>query len=97
MRKQARSNRTIVRPTPAVQNTICVITRNLIALTITDNNPFAALVCSTERVRGRFRKYWNASGNKYVAVQEIPFVPFWPFPGKHFTCNLVLTTSKHGH
>ena len=38
MRKQARNNRTIVRPNPAVRNTINIITRSLIAMTITDIN-----------------------------------------------------------
>ena len=51
MWKQARSNRTIVRPTRGVRVRIYVRTRNPIAMTITDNNSCAALVCSKKRAR----------------------------------------------
>ena len=64
-------------PNPAVPNTICVITWNLIAMKITDINSCAALVCSTEGVRRRSRKSGNASRNKYVVVQKSCYVQFW--------------------
>ena len=56
MQSQARNNRKTVRPTPAVPNTIYVITRNLTAMTTTDYNLSVEQVCSTERARGRSRK-----------------------------------------
>ena len=61
--EQAWSNQAIVRPTPGVQNTICVITRSLIAMIITDIISCAALVCSRERVRKRSRNSKNAPRN----------------------------------
>ena len=79
MRKQARSNRAKVRPTPAVQNTICVITRRLIAMMIADFNSLSALVCSTERARRRPRSSGIASRNKHVAVQKFFYIQFWLF------------------
>ena len=42
MRKQARTNQAIVRPTLAAQNTIYVISRSLVAIKITDINHCAA-------------------------------------------------------
>ena len=45
--------------TPAVPYTIYVITRNLIAMTITDIEPSAGLVGSTERARRRSRNLRN--------------------------------------
>ena len=81
MWKQIRNNRIIVRPTPAVLTTIYVITRNLNAMMIKDFNSWAELLCSTERLRRRSRKYRNASRNKNVAVQKICYIPFWLFPG----------------
>ena len=66
MRKQALNNQTVVRPNPSVRNTILVITGSLIAMTITDNNSCAALVSSTERIRGRSRNFRNVLENQYV-------------------------------
>ena len=71
MREQSRSKRTIVNPTPAVRKTIYIITRSLIAMTITDINSCAALVCSTERIRRRSRYFRNALRNQYVAKQNL--------------------------
>ena len=70
MQKQVRSNQTIVRPNPAVQNTIYAITRNLIAMTITDITSSVALVCSAERVRRLSRNSRNTLRNKNVAVEN---------------------------
>ena len=78
---QAQSNQTKVLPSPAVQNTVYLITRNLNAMTITDNNSWAALVYSTDRVRGRSRKPGNASSNKYVTVPRFYYILCWLFPG----------------
>ena len=47
MWNQARNDRKIVPPTPAVPNTTCVITRNLIEMATTDISLFAQQVCST--------------------------------------------------
>ena len=66
---QARGSRKAVRPTPAVPNTSCVITRSLIAMTATDKSLSAELVCSTERARRRSRNSRNALRGTYVAVQ----------------------------
>ena len=58
--KPARSHWTILRPTLAVLNTVYVIIQKLNAMTITDIDSCAALVCSTERVRRRSRRSSNA-------------------------------------
>ena len=39
------------------------------------------LVCPTERVHRRPRKYRNVSRNKYAAVQKVCYILFWLFPG----------------
>ena len=70
MWRQARNNRTVVRPTPAVPNTIYVITRSLIAMTTTDIEMLAELLCSAERARRRCRNSRNATRGIYVAVQN---------------------------
>ena len=57
MWSQARNNRNIVRPIPAVPNTIYVITRSLNAMATIDINLSAEQVCSTERARRRSRKF----------------------------------------
>ena len=82
MKKQPRNNRTTILPTPAVENTINVINRNLIAMTITDIDSCVALVCSTERVRIRSRNSRNASPTKHVAVQNLCYFLCWLFPGE---------------
>ena len=69
MWNQARNNRKIVLPTPAVPNTTCVITRNITAMTTVDISLSAELVCSTERARRRSRNSRNAQRGKYVAAQ----------------------------
>ena len=69
MWSQARNNRKLVRPTPAVPNTTCVITRNLTAMTTIEISLSAELVCYTERARRRSKNSRNAVGGKYVAVQ----------------------------
>ena len=94
MWSQARNNRKVVRPTPAVLNTNYVITWNIIAMTTIDVNLSAEQVCSTERARRRSRNSKNALRGTYVAVQILWHIPFWLFPGDQFTCYSVLTTSK---
>ena len=69
MWNQARNKRKIVRLTPAVPDTTCVITGNLTAMTTIDISLFAELVCSTERARRRSRNSRNAQRGKYVAAQ----------------------------
>ena len=66
-----RNSRLRVRPTPAVRNTYYGIFRSLIALKNTDNNSCAALVCSTERIRGRAETFRNALRNQNVAMQKL--------------------------
>ena len=82
---------------PAVQNTINIITRNLIAMTITDISSCAALVFFTERVRRRSWKSKNALHKKYVAVQKFCYILCWLFPGDWLTCYSPVPTPKHGH
>ena len=53
--RQARNNQTVVLPTPVVPNTTYITTRQLIAMTTTDINSWAALMCSTERAT--FQKF----------------------------------------
>ena len=74
MRKQARSNRTIHRPTPSVRNTTFDITRSLIAMMITGINSCAALLCSTEGKRIHSCIFRSASRYKYIAVQNLLFL-----------------------
>ena len=81
MWRQARNNRNLVRPSPAVQKTFYVITRNLIAMTTTDINLSAELVCSTERAPRRSRNSGNAPRGIYVANQIFWVVLFRLFPG----------------
>ena len=71
MRKQARNNQKIVRPTPTVRKTIPFLTRSIVALTITDISYCDALVCSTERTRRRSRNVRNVLRNQYVAIQKL--------------------------
>ena len=65
---QARNNRKIVRPTPAVRDKIYVTTRSLIAMTTIDINESAEQVCSTERPRRLSRNIRNPLRGPYVAV-----------------------------
>ena len=71
MRKEAWNKQTMLRPTPAVQNTFYVITRNLIGLTIVFNNSCAAVVRSIELIRKRSRNFRNALRNQNVAIEKL--------------------------
>ena len=81
MWRQARNNRKVVQPTPAVANTIYVITRNLIAMTITDIELSAEIVRSTERARRSSGNSRNVPRGTYVAVQNPWDILFLLFPG----------------
>ena len=81
MWRQVWNNRKVVRPTPAVTNTIYAITRSLIAMKTTDIELSAELVRSTERARRRSRNSRNAPSGTYVAVQKFLYILFWLFPG----------------
>ena len=83
MWRQARNNRKIVRPTPAVPNTTCVIIRTLTAMTTTDISLSAQQVCSTLRARSRSTNSRNALRGTYVAAQIFP---------THFYCGYSLAT-----
>ena len=69
MWSQSRNNRRIVRPTPAVPNRTCVLTRSQTAMTTTDISLSAELVCSTERIRRRSKNSMNALRCTNVAAQ----------------------------
>ena len=58
------------RSNQGVRNSISVITRSLIAMTNTDISYCAALVCSTERIQKRSRKFKSAFRNQYVTIQK---------------------------
>ena len=79
--KKARSNRKTTRPIPAVPNTFYVITRSLTAMTITDINLSAEQVCSTERARGRSRKFKEPATWHLRGISNFPHILFWLFPG----------------
>ena len=56
---------------PPVQNEIYVITRNLIATTITDTISCATLVYSTKSIRRRSSNLKNALRNQHVALKKL--------------------------
>ena len=89
MRRQTRSNRIIARPIPTVRNTICVITRSLIAMTSTDTSSSAEQMCSTERARSRSKNSTNALRGAYVAVHMFPIL----YSGYSLTTNSLATQS----
>ena len=90
MWSQARNNRELVRATPAVPNTICVITRSRIAMTTTDINLSAEQVRSTERARRRSLNSRNALRGTYVAVQT-----FWiSYPDYSLATNSLASQSE---
>ena len=71
--KQTRSKRATLRLSPAVRNTIYVITRSIIAMTMTniDVNSCAALMCFRERKGRPSRKFKNALRYQNVAKQKV--------------------------
>ena len=69
MCSQARNNRKTVRPTPAVPNTTCVISRSLTAMMTLYISLPAELVCSTERARRRSKNSKNALRGTNLAAQ----------------------------
>ena len=94
MWRPTRNNHTVVGPSPAVQNAIYVITRNLIALTTTDISLSAELVCSKESACRRSRNSRNALRGTYVAVQSFMHILSWLFPGDQPTYYSIWITSK---
>ena len=69
------------RPTPAVPNTIYVITPSLSTMTTTDSELSAELVCSTVRARRRSRNSKNVPRGIDVAVQNFWYILLHLFPG----------------
>ena len=90
---QARINRKIARPTPAVPNTSYVITRSLTAMTTADISLCVQQVCSTWRARSRSTNSRNALRGTCVAAQiflhtstvAIPWRPTHPLHSRNYS------------
>ena len=82
MWRQARNNREMNRPTPAVPKITCVLSRGPTAMTTIDISLSAEQVCSTERAcrrSGNFKEHatWHIRDSS-----NIPQILFWLFPGE---------------